>query len=184
MTSTTDLELVEAFRQGDMAAFNELVRRYQERVYWIARRVTGTHEDADDVVQETFVRVFEGLDGFRSASSFYTWLYRIAVNVALNALRKKRLKEFLPYDAAMEESHAGDDRVDAALEAAETKEVIRRAIDRLPPRQKLVFTLRYYEEMPYEEMSKNLGKTEGGLKANYFHALRKIEAYVKRELAQ
>lgn len=181
MTGRTDLELIDAFRGGDAAAFNELVRRYQERVYWIARRLSGSHEDADDAVQETFVRVYEGLAGFRSASSFYTWLYRIAVNVSLNALRKKKLKAFIPFDAEMEETHPSAERVDARLEAAESRELIARAVESLPPKQKLVFTLRFYDEMPYEEMSKILGKSEGGLKANYFHALRKIEEFVRRE---
>ena len=94
----TDLELVELFRQGDVTGFNELVRRYQEKVYWIARRTMGNHEDADDVVQDVFVRVFEKLKHFRGDANFYTWLYRVTVNVSLNALRKKRIKDILPYD--------------------------------------------------------------------------------------
>ncbi len=183
MDPKNDLELIECFRKGDIKGFNELVRRYQEKVYWIARRVLGDHEDADDVVQEVFIRVYEGLKNFRGDANFYTWLYRIAMNLSLNAVRKRRLKDFVPYDEVMEEILPGDAAADAPVEGQEYQTILERAIASLPPQQKKVFLMRYYDEMPYEEMSKLLGKSEGGLKANYFHALKKIQEFVRKEMA-
>ena len=106
MALRTDLELVEDFCRGDVVGFNELVRRYQERVYWIARRVIGDHDEADDITQEVFIRVYDALNKFRRDANFYTWLYRITVNVSLNALRKKKVKEFVRYDEINEQAIA------------------------------------------------------------------------------
>ncbi len=177
----TDLELIEDFRRGDVAGFNELVRRYQEKVYWVARRVIGTHEDADDIVQDVFVRVYDALKSFRAESGFYTWVYRITVNISLNALRKKRVKDFLRYDEMEEELESEDMQSDNDILKKEYQSILAKAIERLPAKQKMVFMLRYYDEMPYEEMAKVLKKSEGGLKANYFHALKKVQEYVRRE---
>ena len=182
MPPKTDLDLVEAFRSGDSSGFDELVRRYQERVYWVARRVVGSHEDADDVVQDVFVRMFKALKGFRGNSGFYTWLYRITMNVSLNAVRARRIKEFVRYD---EMTDTGSEEVaspDADVLREEYQTILERAIQRLPAKQKMVFIMRYYEEMPYEEMSHLLKKSVGGLKANYFHALKKIQEYVRKEM--
>ena len=180
MPSRTDLELVEAFRNGDLTGFNELVRRHQERVYWVARRVMGKHDDAADVVQDVFVRMFKALKGFRGDSEFSTWLYRIAMNVSLNAVRAKRVKDFIRYDDTIESR--SEELPDAELLRNEYQTVLERAIQRLPPKQKLVFIMRYYDEMPYEQMAKVLKKSVGGLKANYFHALKKVQQYVRKEM--
>ncbi|HTK81572.1 MAG TPA: RNA polymerase sigma factor [Bacteroidota bacterium] len=182
MTDKSDLELVEEFRRGDVRSFNELVRRYQEKVYWIARRVIGTHEDADDIVQDVFVRAYDALKEFRAESGFYTWLYRISVNISLNALRKKRLKDFVRYEEMEEELESSDEGSDARVLQKEYQSILEQAIDRLPAKQKMVFMMRYYEEMPYEEMAQVLKKSVGGLKANYFHAIKKIQEYVRREM--
>src|SRR5437867_1553990 len=115
MAPKTDLELVEEFCHGDVKGFNELVRRYQERVYRIARRMIGAHEEADDIVQDVFVRVYEGLKKFRRDANFYTWLYRITVNVSLNALRKKKIKEFVRYDEVADQIVSTDEPADEAL---------------------------------------------------------------------
>jgi len=180
----TDLELVELFRQGDVTGFNELVRRYQEKVYWIARRTMGNHEDADDVVQDVFVRVFEKLKHFRGDANFYTWLYRVTVNVSLNALRKKRIKDILPYDELFEETLPSDNQTDRAMYEQEYQTILEKAIDKLPAKQKAAFMMRYYDEMTYEDMAKILHTSVGGLKANYFHALKKIQEYVRKEMSQ
>ncbi len=184
MAPKTDLELVEIFRSGDVSGFNELVRRYQEKVYWIARRTLGGHDDADDAVQDVFVRVYEKLKDFRGEANFYTWLYRVAMNVSLNALRRKRLKEMLPYDDVLEEMIPSDASTDDAIQKEEYRTILERAIEQLPAKQKAVFIMRYYDEMPYEEMSKVLNRSVGGLKANYFHALKKIQEFVRREMGQ
>ncbi len=182
MSSKKDLELVEQFQHGEIEGFNELVRRYQEKIYWVCRRIVGTHEDADDVVQDVFVRVYESLTRFRGESEFYTWVYRIATNASLNALRKKRIKEFVRYDEVFEELLPGDRRADDDVVKQEYQSILERAIERLPAKQKMVFVMRYYDEMPYEEMAKVLKKSVGGLKANYFHALKKVQEYVLKEM--
>ncbi len=183
MPPKTDLDLVEAFRSGDVTGFNELVKRYQEKVYWIARRVVGTHDAADDVVQDVFLRMYKALHGFRGDSEFYTWLYRIAVNVSLNAVRSRRIKEFVRFEEQAEPRTDEGEAPDAGILQEEYQTILERAVERLPAKQKLVFMLRYYDEMPYEEMSKLLKKSVGGLKANYFHALKKIQAYVRKEMS-
>jgi RNA polymerase sigma-70 factor, ECF subfamily len=181
---TNDLELVERFKSGDVAAFNELVRRYQERVYWLARRTVGSHDDANDVVQDVFVRVYEALRKFRAEANFYTWLYRITVNASLNAVRKKRIKEFLPYDDILAEQLPGDSESDRDVLQQEYRTVLEEAILKLPAKQRMVFVMRYHEELPFEEIAHRLKKSVGGTKANYFHALKKISVYVRKELEE
>ena len=182
MAAKTDSELIEEFRRGNVEGFNELVRRYQEKVYWVARRVLGSHDDADDVVQDVFVRVYEALKDFRGESGMYTWLYRITVNVALNTLRKKKFKEFVRYDEMAEQFDTEYEHADAKVLKEEYQTILRRAIDRLPAKQKMVFIMRYYDEIPYDDMAKMLKKSAGGLKANYSIALKKIQEYMKKEL--
>ena len=182
MAQKTDSELIEAFKNGDVSGFNELVRRYQEKVYWTARRTVGSHEDADDIVQDVFVRVYNGLKDFRGDANVFTWLYRITINVSLNAIRKKRIKEFIPFDNLQEGLLASDSRTDEPIQRQEYKTILEKAITGLPPKQKLVFTMRYYDELTFEEMALILKKSVGGTKANYFHALRKISEYVKKEM--
>lgn len=182
MSEKTDFELVEAFKNGDVSGFNELVRRYQEKLYWNARRIIGRHEDADDVVQDVFVKVYEGLKDFRGESNFYTWLYRITINISLNALRKKRFKDFIPYDHIMEEIFRDDSKIVDPLEQQEYETILERAIKQLPAKQKVVFNMRYYDELPYEEIAKILKKSVGGSKANYFHAVKNVTEFVRKEM--
>ena len=177
----TDSQLVEDFKHGDVRGFNELVKRYQQKVYWIARRMVGDHHEADDITQDVFVRVYESLKGFRGESNFFTWLYRVATNISLNAVRKHKVREFLRLE---DTPHPVDD-TDGPVEQLEQKEfdtILEQAIERLPTRQKLVFTMRYYNELPYDEMAKILKRSVGGLKANYFHALKKIQTYVQQQM--
>ena len=180
MTDQSDLELVRLFQNGDESAFNQLVLRYQERIYWVARRFVSDHAAADDITQDVFVRAYESLRSFRAESSLYTWLYRIAVNVALNALRRQKVKEFFRIDELFEAEDTGTQAPDEAVEREEDRALIEQAIARLPNKQRSVFVLRFYEEMPYEEIAKILKTSVGGLKANYFHAVRKIQEYVRR----
>ncbi len=184
MSEATDLELVERINKGDNAAFNQLVKRYQERVYWQARRTTGSHEDADDIVQEVFIRVYDGLKKFRAESSFSTWLYRITMNVALNAVRKKRIKDFIPYDDILSEILPSDYETDRNLQQQEYQTVLEKAIQVLPARQRMVFVMRYHDELPFEEIATKLKRSVGGTKANYFHALKKISEFMKKEMGE
>ena len=180
MTERSDNELIELFQNGDESAFNHLVLRYQEKVYWVARRFVNDHDGADDVTQDVFCKVYESLGSFRGEASVYTWLYRITVNIALNSLRRQKVRELFRIDEMFEAKDEGSVAPDEALEQQEQKTLIEEAITKLPEKQKSVFVLRYYEELPYEDISKILKTSVGGLKANYFHAVKKIQEYVRR----
>ena len=180
MTNRSDLELLELFQTGDESAFNHLVLRYRERVYWVARRFVNDHDGADDVTQDVFCKAYESLPDFRGESSFFTWLYRITVNISLNNVRRQKLREFFRIDEMFEVEDKSAVSPDAAVEKTEERRLIEEAITLLPEKQKSVFVLRYYEELPYEEISSILKTSVGGLKANYFHAVKKIQEYVKR----
>lgn len=180
MADRSDLELVKQFQSGQESAFNELVLRYQEKVYWVARRFVQDHDTADDVAQEVFLKAYESMKEFRGESGVYTWLYRITVNIALNVLRKKKVREFFRIDELFEMEDSGTPAPDELMEQQEDRSIIEEAIGSLPEKQKSVFVLRYYEELPYEEIAAILHTSVGGLKANYFHAMKKIQEYVRR----
>jgi len=180
MTDRTDVELVQQFQNGDESAFNHIVRRYQEKVYWVARRYVTDHDVADEVTQEVFCKAYESLRGFRKDSSLYTWLYRITVNIALNSLRRQKIREYFRIEEMFEVEDVQAVAPDEALERQEQRTLINEAVARLPEKQKAVFVLRYFEELPYEDIAKILKTSVGGLKANYFHAVKKIQEYVKR----
>ncbi len=180
MSDHSDEELVRRSQSGNQNAFNELVLRYQEKVYWIARRFTGNHDNADEVTQEVFCKMFDSLKDFRGESSLYTWLYRVTVNVSLNFLRKQKVREFLRIDEMFDVEAPDAESPDSLVEKDEHKALVEEAVAALPEKQKAVFVLRYYEEMPYEEIAKVLETSVGGLKANYFHAIRKIGEHIRR----
>lgn len=180
MNALSDLELIRQFRSGHEAAFNEIVLRYQEKIYWVARRFLNDHDGASDVVQEVFVKAYGALAEFRGESGLYTWLYRIAVNLSLNSARKQRVRDFFRIDELFEPEAEAEAGPDAIMERREQTELIEQAIARLPEKQKAVFVMRYYDELPYEEIAKILHTSVGGLKANYFHAVRKIGEYLSR----
>ncbi|HMK38240.1 MAG TPA: sigma-70 family RNA polymerase sigma factor [Bacteroidota bacterium] len=182
MEPRSDIELVQEVRNGRRQAFTELMRRYQERVYWVARRIVGSHDDADDVVQEAFVKAYLALGEFRGDSSFYTWLYRIAVNLSLNALRKRQLLSYLHESDLLGRILPSKDDPGKDLENSETESALQRAVATLPEKQKAVFVMRYYDEMTYEEIGRVLKTSVGGLKANYFHALRKVREFLRHEI--
>jgi len=176
-----DVSLVEDFKAGNKErAFTQIVRKYQQRIYWVVRRLIPDHDDADDVSQEVFVRAYQALGDFRADSQLFTWLYRIAVNVAMNHKRKSKLREMVDIDEMISHPPSDDPTPDEALERGEYREILEDAIKALPEKQRIVFQMRYFDEMPYEEMAKVLHKSVGGLKANYFHAVRKVAVYVRK----
>ncbi|MBX2989685.1 MAG: sigma-70 family RNA polymerase sigma factor [Bacteroidetes bacterium] len=183
MNPLTDLDLVQQVRNGKREAYTELMRRYQQRVYWVARRIVGNHDDADDIAQETFVKAYLALGDFRGDSGFFTWLYRIAVNLSLNTIRKQQVVNYLRESPMILSLLPAKDNPQAELEAKELESKLQRAVALLPEKQKAVFVMRYYEEMNYEEISEVLKTSVGGLKANYFHALKKVQEYLKDETA-
>ncbi len=184
MEPLTDLDLVQQVRNGNRQAYTELMRRYQQRVYWVARRIVGSHEDADDVAQEAFVKAYLALGDFRGDSSFFTWIYRIAVNLSLNTVRKQQVMNYLRQSPVISSVLPAKGNPHTELEFKETQSRLEQAVAHLPEKQKAVFVMRYFEEMSYDEISDVLNTSVGGLKANYFHALRKVQEYLKDEAAE
>ena len=182
MEPRSDSDLVREVRNGNRQAFTELMRRYQKRVYWLARRIVRDHADADDVVQETFVKAYLGLGEFRGDSGFFTWLYRIAVNLSLNTVRKRQVMNYLRESELLGKILPSTDDPSATLEHKELESLLQRAVTTLPEKQRAVFVLRYYDELSYEEIAGVLKTSVGGLKANYFHALRKVQEYMRNEI--
>ena len=174
-----DSEILAKFREpaSRNLAFNQLVRKYQQKVYWHVRKMVVDHADADDLTQDVFVKVWKNLENFRQDAQLFTWIYRIATNECLSFLQSKRRKFFLPLNDVGAEL-AAKLEADPAMAGDEIELKLQRAILRLPDKQRLVFNLRYYDEMPYEQMAEVTGTSVGALKASYHHAARKIEEYV------
>jgi len=180
MPPYSDAEILLAFRKPGQreSAFTRLVRQYQEKLYWHIRRMVVGHEDANDVLQNVWIRVWKGLEGFRADSQLYTWLYRIATNECLSYLEQQKRKGSVPLDPEGGVNLADRVRADAHFDAEKAEWKLQLAIQELPEKQRLVFTLRYYDEMPYEQMSQVLETSEGALKASYHHAVKKVEDYL------
>jgi RNA polymerase sigma factor (sigma-70 family) len=182
MIEYKDKELIDLFLNPETKhyGFNLLVNKYKEKLYWHIRKIVINHDDADDLVQDTFVKIWHGLEKFRGESSLYTWFYRIATNECITFLKKKRTYFILPMvdvEKELERSLATDPWFDGD----ELQKKLQKALLTLPEKQRLVFNLRYFEEMPYEEMSKVLNTSEGALKASYHHAVKKIEKYFEND---
>lgn len=183
MTQSDDERIIEACRHGDRRAFNELVRGNQQRVYRVVRRIVQDPDDAMDITQDVFVRAYQGLDGFRGGSKIFTWLYRIAVNLSINHVKSGRVRRFFRFDREDGEYVDHAPGIHEGLEREEIRRSVERAIAALPAKQRAVFVLRYYEELPYEDIAGMLGTSVGGLKANYHHAMKKIEEKVRHALS-
>jgi RNA polymerase sigma-70 factor (ECF subfamily) len=177
---TEDRALLQQFRepQTKERAFTELMKKYQERLYWHIRRLVVEHEDANDVLQNMFIKVWNGLENFREDSQLYTWLYRIATNECLSFLEQQKKRSAVSFediqDGLSEQVKASEN-----FDANKLEWKLQLAIQQLPDKQRVVFTLRYYDEMPYEEMSRVLDTSEGALKASYHHAAKKIEDFIR-----
>lgn len=156
--------------------FALLMQAFQEQLYWHIRRMVNDHEDANDVLQNTFIKVFRGFHTFEEKSKLYTWLYRIASNESLTFLQKKKPNVSIDDGNSTVWNQA---KADSYFDGDEAQLLLKKAIASLPDKQKLVFNMRYYEEMPYEEMSKILDTSVGALKASFHHAVKKIELFVQ-----
>jgi len=179
MDDHADIDLLHRFRVPATreAAFTDLIKKYQERLYWHIRRLVVSHEDANDLLQNVLIRVWNALEKFREESQLYTWLYRIATNECLSFLEQQKKKATL----ALSGDENGMERqlkADTHFDANQLEWKLQLAIQQLPEKQRLVFSLRYFDEMPYEEMSKVLDTSEGALKASYHHAAKKIERFL------
>ena len=176
MSDYSDDELLKRFRDESSRsnAFSVMVTRYRERLYWHIRKMVIVHEDADDVLQNTFLKAWKGLETFKGEAQLYTWLYRIATNESINFLNQKRNRQMMPLeDAEYLLSHSLHH--DAYFSGDELQMQLQEAILTLPEKQRIVFNMRYFDEIPYEEMSEILGTSVGALKASYHHAVRKIK---------
>ena len=161
-------------------AFKAILKSYKEKLYYHIRKIVIDHDDADDVTQETFIKIWKNLDKFRGDSKLYTWLYRIGTNEALTFLQKKKRDRSVSIDDnEMLVAHLESSISDTYLDGNEIEIKLQKAILQLTDKQRVVFNLRYYDEMPYEEMSRVLETSEGALKASYHHAAKKIEDFIR-----
>jgi len=158
--------------------FNLLLTKYQERLYWNIRRIVISHDDADDVLQNTFLKIWRGLDKFRADSSLYTWLYRISVNESLQHIKQNKKHHVLWTDDS-KDILLGKLESDSYFDGDEIERKLQEAIIKLPKKQSLVFNMKYYDDLKYEEISKILGTSVGALKASYHLAVKKIEKFLK-----
>ena len=177
-TEITDAKILADFRSANRdAAFTALVEKYKKRLYYHVRRMVIDHDDANDVLQNTFIKVWNNLENFKEQSQLYTWLYRIATNECLTFLEQLKRRKSEAFDSVelilsnklSEGKYFTGDEIEMKLQ---------QAILALPEKQRLVFNLRYYDEMPYDEMSQVLGTSVGALKASYHFAAKKIEDHL------
>ena len=171
----TDERIIELYECGQREeAFNGIVDAYTERLYWHVRRFLCSHEDTNDLLQDIFIKIWAALPNFRGEARLYTWLYRIATNEVLNHLRKQKFKALVSLDSASGILERKIDE-DAYFNGDQMQRELHKAIQRLPEKQRIVFSLRYFDEMKYEEISEITDTTVGALKASYHHAYNKIK---------
>lgn len=175
-----DQEILIQFNQAATkeAAFTILVAKYRERLYWHIRRLIVDHDDTDDVLQNTFLKVWKALAGFKEQSQLYTWLYRIATNESLSFIEQKQRKSAMSFDD-MTEVLSNQLKADSYFDSNRLEWKLQIAIQQLPEKQRIVFGLRYFDEMSYDEMSEVLGTSTGALKASFHHAVKKVEDFIK-----
>src|SRR6201985_9975 len=174
-----DAEILRKFQDEKTRneAFNLLLKKYQQKLYWHIRRMVIDHDDADDIVQDTFIKIWKNLPGFRSDAPLYTWRYRIATNECITFLNKKKQKNNIPLDDVAYE--LADTLADSTyFNGDKAQKKLQEALLTLPDKQRLVFNMKYYDDMKYEEMSQVLGTSVGALKASFHLAVKKIESHL------
>lgn len=182
MTHQDDIELLKAFKVEETrnSAFSKIVLKYQQRIYWHIRKIVIDHDDANDVVQNVFIKVWGALDNFREDSQLFTWLYRIATNESISHLNSKKRKATFSLDESeydLEGSLTHSDFISGDKIQMKLQQVILK----LPNQQRIVFNMKYFDNMKYEEIAEVLQVTVGALKASYHHAVKKIEKMLKEE---
>lgn len=180
----TDQEIITIFQSAEGSkrdqVFGDIVHRYRERLYAIIMGFTNDHDETDDLLQETFIKAYQHLHTFRAESSLYTWLCRIAINLSISYTRKRKLRQFFSVDTMEEILPSGIDGPDTTTEKDELRKHIKKAVDQLSEKQKKVFILRYYDELSHAEIAQITGNSEGTIKANFFHAMNKVQAYLEK----
>jgi RNA polymerase sigma-70 factor (ECF subfamily) len=182
MPQLTDSEIIELCRdpQTKERGFRVLLKAYKERTYWHIRHIVIDHEDANDITQNTFIKIWKNLDNFRGDSSLFSWIYRIATNESLNYLRKLKRQSAVPIDKV---EFLLINRIDdnSMMSGDEIERRLQKVLLELPEKQRLVFNMRFYDDLKYQEISDILGTSLGGLKASYHHAVKKIEEKLKSD---
>ena len=174
-----DAEILRKFQDEKTRneAFNLLLKKYQQKIYWHIRRMVIDHDDADDITQDTFIKVWKNLPGFRNDAQLYTWMYRIATNESITFLNKKKQKNNIPLDDVA--YGLADTLADSTYFNGDKAQLkLQQAILTLPEKQRLVFNMKYYDDLKYEEISQVLGTSVGALKASFHLAVKKIEAFL------
>ena len=170
-----DEDIIGIYRNGERErAFTEIVKAYSERLFWYVRRYVGCQEDADDLIQEIFVKVWAALPSFRGEARLFTWIYRIATNEALNFLRRQRVRAALNFKSLDAEVERRIDE-DTYFNGGEAERRLMKALQKLPQKQRIVFSMRYFEDMSYEEISEVTDTSTGALKASYHIAYEKLK---------
>lgn len=175
-----EADLVEELKNSktQSRAFEVLVNTYKQRLYWHIRRIVLNHDDADDVLQNAFIKVFRNIDGFKGDSKLYSWMYRIATNEALSFLKQKSKKQGVSNEE-LQSQLLDNLEADVYFEGGDIQLKLQKAIATLPEKQKLIFNMKYFDDLKYEEISEILETSVGGLKASYHIATKKIEAFLK-----
>ena len=180
MGEYNDKQLLEMFQNPETRnlAFNYIINQNQERAYWHIRKIVLSHEDANDITQNTFIKVWKNLAKFKGDSKIYTWIYTIATNESINFLNKKKKHYFESLDVVsylLSENFSADSYFDGD----DIERKLQKALLTLPTKQRIAFNMRYFDNMKYDEISEILGTSVGALKANYHHAKNKIEEFLK-----
>ena len=180
----TDKEIIHLQKSGEFeSAFNAVVQNYSERLYWHVRRFLCSHDDTNDLMQDIFIKVWKALPSFRGESNIFTWIYRIATNEVLNHLRKQKFMALVQLDSSTERLMKKIDD-DPHFNGDAIQRELHKAIQLLPEKQRLVFNLRYFDEMKYEEISEITETSVGALKASYHHAYNKIKAELEEKFIE
>ena len=179
---TDETLLIEQLKnvQTKEKAFKELISLYKERLYWHIRKIVISHDDTDDVLQNTFIKIFKNIDKFNQESKLFSWIYRIATNESITFINKRAKQRNLDISDYQNEL-ASTLAIDDFFTGDEIQIILQKAIATLPQKQQLVFNMKYFDEIKYNEMSEILETSVGALKASYFHAVKKIEKYIKTE---
>jgi RNA polymerase sigma-70 factor, ECF subfamily len=169
-----DFDLVRKFVNGDESSFNKIVNKYQKKIYWIARRMSGNHLDADDIVQDVLITMYKNLKNFQFKSSLFTWVYKVTYTRTLNHLKRRKVKEAFSIEDKNVKNVKEDYSVLKNLEDKEKLEKVEHCLQQIPRKQREVFIMRNFDELSYEEISQITGTSVGALKANYFHSIKKL----------
>ena len=181
MENNLDNDLILEFVKGSELAFNKLVRKYQKMIYWHARRMVGNHLDADEVTQQVIIVIYEKLKNFKFNSSLKTWIYKITQTRSLNLIKRRKVKNFLNINDTKVLDISDHQDIVGNYDDVEKLNRLNIVLGSLPIKQREVFVFRHFEELSYNEISEITGKSIGGLKANYFHASKKIMEIMKNE---